>query len=959
MGVVPGAAPLVPLLRKFAKGGSGIVTSFSDSLVRVCHELCEDEELDVVPFASLVGTCLTLLGESPRPLVPTGIALEAVASACRNLAPNSLFQPTARLPGLHRVIARALDELACWGVDAGELERLADLAEGSLERRLRSLAEVATATDALLEGLGLVRNAWRIARLEETVLSDGVAFPRVLLVVGPDAEPHRLRWLRWAAGVPLDLTVVVESHPVNRTLFEAGLLVSEALGIEVEPAGPSDGFARRLFANRPGSVSSPSAPQNTETPYEPSGRRLRIANACDPLAEAEWTLRDALERHEEGVPFDRMFIVARDLDTYGPLLRVAADRLGIPLRLDLRRPLLENAFCRLTLSVLEFCAEAKTNRLVPVVRSSYLNLSRVVQAEVLDRIRQFQGPVFAWDACAAYAASRPDLGWLSLTIAWRMERSAQVHPLYEWQRAFVDWVGDMPWSESCLFGSGRTEERDKRCMTAMQRALAHAASVGRVRKERPAGFLRFVQACRQAWSEADTSVPFGSDGIRVVRDATDVGLGKIGYVLGVLEGVFPRRRREDAILSDADREQMDRLRPGCVPLPKSERQARQEREAFYRACVTASDRLQLSYPQTSDDRDNVPAFYLDEVGAADPGVERIVYSRTALVPAAPLATADRLLAQALAITKSEVVPTGLASPEVALRVAWPAAEPVSVSALRDARQCPFRWLVRHRLGLRPTGTRERWMALASLPDRAGLLESPDRERAQRDLEVALSEALLDLAGSADPWELRLLEVGGRRLIEQWVDREIGARALWPRTTLRGHARFGDQGLRAEIPDKATPFILYGTISGLSDDRGNPRVHLFEARSIESSEGRITDPGDELYVGLFLLASNAPGRRSTVEIDTFDGGRRLFVFGDAESYHSRPAEGLMVTRLEPHANLLPRVKQSALATVGAIRTAAVTPTPSDRCTGCAYGELCRSSQLFGEQRSTFYEEADGP
>lgn len=957
VGVVPGAAPLVPVLRKFAKGGPGVVTSFSDAALRVCHEVCEGYDLDIVPFASLVGTCLMLVGESPRPLVPAGIALEAVAAACRNLAPDSLFQATARMPGLHRVLARTLDELAAWGVDAAELERLSRIVKGSLQKRLASLAEVAAATDATLEGLGLVRNAWRIARLEESADGEGSGFPRVLLIVGAEAEPHRLRWLQWASRAKLDITVVVEAHPVDRTLFETARLVSEALGLE-PTSGDAGGLARRLFAHRPGSVAEPAPPVAPSAPPEPTGSdvSVRIVEACDPLAEAEWTLRDALETHAAGLAYDRMVVIARDLDQYGPLLKVASDRLGVPIRLEARRPLLENAFCRLTLRVLEFCAEGKTNRLVSVFRSSYLNLDRAMQAEVLRRLRSLEGPVFDWAGCADYASMNPALAWLARTVAWRAEIVSQTKHLHEWQRPLVDWVGEMPWSVSCLFGAGPTQERDKRCMTAMQRAIAQAASVDRLRRDRPMGFLRFVEACRATWSEADVSVPHGSEGVRVVRDATEAGPCDVAYVMGVLEGVFPRRRREDSILSDADRRTLDRLRPGAAPLPLSERQARQEREAFYRACVVASKALRLSYPQTADDRDNVPAFYLEEVAEAVPELERLSVSRSELVPKAPVATSDRLLAQALALPKTEATPSGLSQPEVALRVALPPGEPVSPTVLRDARQCPFRWLARHRLGIRPANPQERWIGLAMVPDRAGLLEAANRADARERLERALTEVLDELETEADPWERRLLLVGGQRLVEEWVNREMAARNLWPRTGARLRPKFGGEGLRSDIPDKTMPFVLYGTVAALSEDRGNPRVHLFEARSIESAEGAITDPGDELYIGLMLLASNQVSRRSTVELDSFDGGRRLFVFGDADTYRNQPAEGLFVSRLEPHPTLLPKIKASAVAAVTAIRTATVTPTPSDRCNGCAYGELCRSSRLFGEQGSALFEES---
>ena len=50
---------------------------------------------------------------------------------------------------------------------------------------------------------------------------------------------------------------------------------------------------------------------------------------------------------------------------------------------------------------------------------------------------------------------------------------------------------------------------------------------------------------------------------------------------GMLEGVFPRRRSEDPILTDLERAEIS-LYLETRPLPDSHREARRERDQFYR-----------------------------------------------------------------------------------------------------------------------------------------------------------------------------------------------------------------------------------------------------------------------------------------------------------------------------------------------------------------------------------------
>jgi hypothetical protein len=87
------------------------------------------------------------------------------------------------------------------------------------------------------------------------------------------------------------------------------------------------------------------------------------------------------------------------------------------------------------------------------------------------------------------------------------------------------------------------------------------------------------------------------------------------FVPGLAERVFPQRLREDALLLDARRAELD------VPLPVSETRADDERLQLRLAVGAATERLYLSYPRVelAESRPRVPSFYVLDVMRATTG----------------------------------------------------------------------------------------------------------------------------------------------------------------------------------------------------------------------------------------------------------------------------------------------------------------------------------------------------
>src|SRR4029077_13319746 len=115
--------------------------------------------------------------------------------------------------------------------------------------------------------------------------------------------------------------------------------------------------------------------------------KCTIVSAADPLAEAEWALRGCLALHERGVPYEKIALYVRDADSYAPLIESSAKRLGLPVRMWRRAPLLTNSFARLTQAALEFCASRDVRSLMSLARTTYLGLNYESRKELQAALR--------------------------------------------------------------------------------------------------------------------------------------------------------------------------------------------------------------------------------------------------------------------------------------------------------------------------------------------------------------------------------------------------------------------------------------------------------------------------------------------------------------------------------------------------------------------------------------------
>lgn len=930
---VPGPTGLGPLVARFCQD-SGLLTSFDDAALPSLAALRTDEDCEVVSFPALVAKVLAASGESHGRLASAGHQQASIAHVLSELPRDTVFGNGTAHAGLHRALLRTLHELHGFGIDADEMEALAAGMPDPLGSKLAQLADVDRSLLSTLDLLGRETHGKQLKACFDTLTEADGEDCRALVLVGGERCPARLRWLRWAAEAGWDLTVVVERHATDGSLYAGARETEAILGVQAQDLGSGHRLLNNLFGR---------------SEHGGPALDLEIRSAADPLAECEWALRGCLEFGPE-----RCGLYVRDLPTYAPLLQAASRRLGVPVCAPQRVPLLTNAFARLTLAVVEFAAGSDVRTLRAVLSSSYLGLSgrerRVVESGLREahRMRYLQ-----WDTLGAWASTQ-SFPWLVKILEWREASRSAGDDLGGWLDRLRALVHELPW-HGAFGGASYDTQRDVRAFSAMQNVLANEASVERALGAPALDLGDFARRCRGLWEATDVSLPTPDVGVPVSTHGSALTGVHTLFVLGMLEGSFPRRASQDPILGDDERRLISRARPDEPALPLSSDRAAEERDEFYRVCAAATHRLVLSYPQADETRDNVPAFYLEAAAQAAGGAVRTDLPRTLLAP--PLedcvAPADRSMREALEAPRERPAPVMLNDASARALVASGTGERTA-SELRDALRCPFLYAARHRLSLRPNRRAQRWNRLRSLPQSARLPAAPDAESAKLALEAAL-EAELDLLASDVPeWEIPLLRSGGKRLIAEWLRREFAARKLWPMDegSLRMNVAFGEEGVRSAMPFGVS---LAGVAPAVSRSGATKTMHLYGG---PLPPVRDFTEADRLFFGLHLLALHEPNAAVQLDVES-TGGRRTRLRIDRGSIARRPNEGLDMEWLvdEDDRDLARRtffeaVKESLRHALRTVEFGDMRPTPGDPCESCDYGELCRRSRTFGEDDSPF-------
>jgi len=342
----------------------------------------------------------------------------------------------------------------------------------------------------------------------------------------------------------------------------------------------------------------------------------------------------------DGMALTDVAVLARDIELYRPFLEETADEFGIPLRILGGRPLGENPAVLALLSLLSVPGEDWPRR--PVLdawRSPYFDWTEPgitpEDATELDEISR-QGHVISsleqWYEAFEIWKNRKitefedDLGSTDAMDS-RSENIQSQESLESKFQLFVDLLsvpahttinrfiafienlmGDdpvLPGAQpedgsihivACARASQLTEERDVAALRAFKDVLRGLALAEATLQSDSLDYADFYTDLRAAVESASYSIP-GQGGMLAASVLDGRGLAfQAVALLGLSEGEFPRREREDVLLSESDRET---LRAHGLPLET--RLHGDEGSLFYQAVTRARRKLLLTRPYLGDD----------------------------------------------------------------------------------------------------------------------------------------------------------------------------------------------------------------------------------------------------------------------------------------------------------------------------------------------------------------------
>jgi ATP-dependent helicase/nuclease subunit B len=338
-----------------------------------------------------------------------------------------------------------------------------------------------------------------------------------------------------------------------------------------------------------------------------------------------------------------------------------------------------------------------------------------------------------------------------------------------------------------------------------------------------------------------------------------------------------------------------------------------------------------------------------------------------------------------------------------LRADFAGHKPVfSVSELETYRRCPFQYLLRHTLQLRPEeedanprtqGTLLHAVLRRYFRRRNTLLDKPslasDAAALFADLESILTEVLAEADLDASPHRRRMIERMLSESLQGFAAREHRFSAQFGMQPTHFELAFGVEALPAirleeddhdrevlsetegaRIHDPAScaeplcisardggpDVAVCGTIDRVDLDTTGLRVLVLDYKLGSSVDYSAIQRGDSLQMPLYLLAMerlfNKAGAAACYDAMREPGRRRFFRSEHVNLRQFAPItpleDGTTVKPLnrEQFAELIRTAEVATVTTARAIQAGRIEATPGDACSACAFGDVCRTTLAGG-------------
>ncbi len=999
----PGSGKTRYCLDRFAQCPAGVLVVFgkdayrelAESAVRSRADWCDDLEFNMDSlqdwnrFAAYV---LDQCNAPPHPLagrIPrVAIAAEAVESVS-----GGLFEKVRSTLGFHERFADLVGELISAGFTPGSFVKGAERSEVSDPRfrgKVEEIANLWSKYERSVEKLRLTLPAklpslaadalTTSARLADEIWFDGFQTLSQAQIELLDALTEQCR-----------VGVTIPWQDERRDLLQNSARLLERLGERfdlvrvVTSDEPTKYRGKTLFALSQGLFRDDPPPAEWDEP-------IQIVNCPTRLAEVEWTARWILRMSEDQAlkPSD-FVVVAREIEAYWPLVQLVFPRFGLSPSRSVERRVTDSPFVRFVLSSAELIRDDwQREDVIRHISSSYafdageqaairvaLKGSRARHG--LDYWKPKLEQIFS-DGCRA-------AGRLVRLAEWSEEFGGRKSPT-DFAALVRELSTEMGWTDRAGNTNSPHRQEDFIAMEAAHRSADALEQIELITGDGKLRFPQFLYRWTRMCRLARYRVP-PNPGVRIIENPDEISfVPRIAFLLGLLEGVFPRRLTEDPFLNDEERVELRRVTGNY--LQTGEERIKDERERFYKAATLPSERLFLFYPQAGEESESIPTLYLDEVRRCLPPAavkeETILLAQpegstraSQLAPTMDFALTeeDQLLAAAARIPGApkdydallddwRILPRlpRITLPEAAM-VAGPRKGAISVTELESLNNCPFQHWAQYRAGLRdwPLGISRRDQGTVVHAVLRNGLQSAKLEDLERTLLAALEEWLEEMESEAPDWEVELLRAYATKVLLEFCEREIRLRMAYGMVPAHLEWQFGQEAKEGRQRDPASTnkpleyelsdgkmLQIAGSVDRIDRSSIGTATLLMDYKLGSAKAARLKDieEGKSLQLPLYALAVeqllNADA--ASLAYDGMEGNERLLMprFANHKEFQIDPRPPHCDVRPLPDSHwerIQATVREKVTELVGRLERADIFPTPDINVCGlCDYGDLCR-------------------
>lgn len=944
-------------------------------------------------FASEVASAMG--GVRPAPIHLRRWLLQ---SAIRDTAqPGTLIERAARREGILTLLSTWVREMAREGISPESLEQLA--AHSQEGEKIAALAQILRRYRLLLGAHG-----WHeeedIYPLAAQALSEAphrLNLPRRVLLDGfvrfSRTETEFLHALA-AAGCALVVTLCREEK--RAVLFESASAtlqwLSQHFEVHLEPisSAPDERTSPSIAHIATHLFGTPSATVGQTAPA------VQIWEAPHLLAEVEMVAREVVRHHHNGMAWGEMAVLRRDIASVLPTVEGVFASFGIPTQSFEPKTLGDHPLVR-TLTGLLLLPESDYPRegVLQWFKSGYLPID-TLEADRLRLLAVRRG-------IRAGATS-----WLHLAKQMEPENSmiaSLLHTLVESTQSLSQADSPSHWFDALLkalhamqFGMSALSSEEQDVLTQAMEVAQQVVSL--LRQDEHGTPAEWAKAVQQAWAVTPhRRDPSLRNAVWLLEATRSRPLRpRVVFVMGMQEGLFPRRVMEDALLRDDDRHWLNVHTGSHLPLTTDHTAL--ERLAFYQAATCASQQVVFTYSRTEGDHDVQPSFYLRSLREVFPPDGIAQRSLRLSDVSAPLShtvddkDTERTLVDSLfdinphtrrvmdefeRLQTAQTLHRWLKERPERCRQWWrwrylpdfprlTAAPPhigsraYSATELEELQQCPFRHFVRWEMKVRGERThyaagQGRWLH-AVLHRR--------RRNPEQPLEELVQEVAQQHPVDRPPGERHLLLQQLEEMVRSVLEREEQVYAGFGLRTLWTEAAFGPAQEEEEEPcEHAAPplrltlpagerMLICGRIDRVDVcPQTGAAVLVDYKRDLPDRWWQRVQMGDDLQTVLYVAALKQVWKMSpaAVALDgALEGKRYRVLFTDAASpdllqrLGKQPQEDYSVVQ-RVHGQRWKSIERTAAQKINELlhrlQRGDIRPTPGEHCSLCEYGGICRT------------------